>query len=446
MSSGKKKTANQRLSSEERAAVEAELERVLHSAPFAGSPRLQAFLSYVVNEGTEGRGREIRAKSVAVDVYDRKLEGEAGLNLVRVEARRLRRLLAEYYESEGKESSVRISMASGGYRPQFDFHELPEPIDDEPMPSAEQARRFIHPGWILAVVGLFAAVAVGSLVLSTLRTAPLQVVPKDPERVALRERSVPTLQAKNMADQARGMLFPVFDRKRQEIALGMFQHAIELDPALPDGHAGYAQTIAIIGIFTPDADLREERISASLSAAERALNIAPADAWANGAMALALASSREYPSAIKHARIALDLAEDDGHVLDLVGMTAILANEPALAASASDPTRERRGSGRFGARNIWAVSQLMLGNYAETVKAFDGAAAVGAPVSPPSLLFQAVAYERMLQAEKANELLGELFATWPDFPAEFTVEAMFADGSNVEQIVLKFLAKNAPIR
>ncbi len=415
---------------------------MLFSEPFAGSPRLQAFLRYVVEETLEGRGGKIRGKSVAVDVYGRKLEGEAGLNLVRVEARRLRRLLAEYYDGEGKEDPVKIAIASGGYRPQFEFLERTAPVQDFPPPKTAPPNHFLKSLRILAAVGLVAMAAVGAVFLFTSPDVPTQAVTNDPERTALRERSVPALQAKNIAEQARGMLFPVFDLKRQELALGMFQHAIDLDPALPDGHAGYAQTMAVIGLFTPDPDLANRRLQEALSAARKALDIAPTDAWPNAAMAFALASTKDYPLAIKHARIAQDLAAHDGHILDLVGMAAIVADDPKLAAEVSDPMRVREGPGRFGSRNIWAVSQLMLGNYPETVEAFKGAAATGAPISAPSLLFQAAALQQMSEFQEANILLSELRATWPDFPANFIVDAMFADGSHVENIVFSMLGND----
>ncbi len=427
------------LSPNKTTAVQTELEKVLASTPFANSPRLQAFLNYVVQEALEGRGADIRGKSVAVDVYGRKLEGEAGLNLVRVEARRLRRLLAEHYGEDGKKDPVIITIDPGGYCPRFEFQPPKEPAPNLPPPSSKRSIWLTTPTLVTAA-GLLAAVAVVAVfLLQPWQRTSTAATPHDPSRVALREHSVLSLQAKNIADQARGMLFPIFDRKRQELALGMFQHAIELDGTLPDGHAGAAQTMTVIGLFTRDREAASDILKGALAAANQALEIAPADAWANGALAFALAASEEYDTAIKHAEIAMDLAPKDGHVLDLVGMAAIVANEPKLAAEASHPALTRTGSGRFGSRNIWAVSQLMLGNYPETVEAFNGAAAAGAPVSPPSLLFQAVALDQMSETSSAETLMSELKSTWPDFPAEFIVDAMFADGSQVEKTVLEML-------
>ncbi len=446
MSQLQKIDLEQDFSVESEALIKNALERVLVSSGFEGSPRLQEFLKYIVSETLAGRGADIRGKSVAVDVYGRKLEKDAGLNLVSVEARRLRRLLAEYNAGEGKDAPVHIIVDPGGYHPRFEVARLPsvEAASEELLPnSLRQARRY-HPA-AMAGAGVIAALFVLAAVLWRPQPdAVLTAEPHDPARVALREHSMLSLQAKNMAQQAQGMLFPVFDLKRQELALGMFRHAIDLDASLPDGHAGEAQTLAVIGLFSPDREAATAALNEALEAAQKALDIAPTDAWANGAMAFALAARQEPANALKHARIALALAPENGHVLDLVGMAAIVADDAALAAQASDPKITREGNGRFGSRNIWAVSQLMLENYPETVEAFQGAAAAGAPVSPPSLLFQAVAFVQMAEPDKAEALMAELNRTWPHFPAAFVVDAMFADGADVEKIVFQLLDSLEP--
>ena len=88
---------------------------------------------------------------------------------------------------------------------------------------------------------LLLAVVFGSNIL---RTKPVETGASTDEaaRTALRMRSVQALQAVNLAEQARGMLFPVFDIKRQELALEMFQHSIELDPGLHHGYAGVTKS------------------------------------------------------------------------------------------------------------------------------------------------------------------------------------------------------------
>ena len=60
-------------------------------------------------------------------------------------------------------------------------------------------------------------------------------------RAAIYEKSPSALQAFNLAHQARSMIFPIFDRPRQELVLSVFGRVIELDPDYFGGYAGAAQ-------------------------------------------------------------------------------------------------------------------------------------------------------------------------------------------------------------
>ena len=76
------------------------LHRVLASPIFARSQRLSAFLSFIVQQTLEGHGASLKEQVIAVDVYGK----DAGFStaadpIVRVDARRLRDHLREYYES-----------------------------------------------------------------------------------------------------------------------------------------------------------------------------------------------------------------------------------------------------------------------------------------------------------------------------------------------------------
>jgi len=66
----------------------------------------------------EGRVQQISEYSIAIDVYDRPPGFDPRLDgIVRVEAGRLRSKLREYYETEGKNSSIRIEFPKGSYSP-----------------------------------------------------------------------------------------------------------------------------------------------------------------------------------------------------------------------------------------------------------------------------------------------------------------------------------------
>ena len=411
---------------------------VLQSKAFEASPRLQQFLTYVVEETLAGRGDQVRGKLIAVEVYGRKIDSSGAQNLVRVEASRLRRILDEYYAHENPRASLQIRIPRGGYHPSFASMEEPS------APQPATAKRLDFGVAVFAALAVILCLGLASVYYLTVAPRPAEVASASEEarRAALREVSPASLQAKNLAAQARVMLFPVFDLKRQRIALDMYLHVITLAPNLPDGYSGAAQSLAMLAILDPDRSQSDHLAREAGQMADRALDLSPTDPWANAAKSLSLVAAQSPSEAVKRARLALDLAPHDGHVLDLIGVAAILCQEPELAALVSDPDRMRQGSGRFGARNIWGVSQLMLGNNEAVVDAFAGAPAAGDPLSAPSLIFQAVALDQLGQGGSAAKLVAELDEAWPDFPVTFISNIMFSGYPNVRDAIDQTLARH----
>jgi len=96
------------------------LGRIHAAGVLTASPKLEAFLRYVVVEEVEGRGDGINAYSIAVNALDRPASFDPQSDpVVRVFAGRLRSALAEYYNGPGKADTVRIAIPKGSYRPEF---------------------------------------------------------------------------------------------------------------------------------------------------------------------------------------------------------------------------------------------------------------------------------------------------------------------------------------
>lgn len=96
--------------------VRASLARLLASPLFAGSPRQQRFLDYLVTNTLAGNANRLKGYTIAVEVFDRKEDFDPSLDaIVRVEATRLRNKLREYYDTLGKNYAVRIDFPKGGY-------------------------------------------------------------------------------------------------------------------------------------------------------------------------------------------------------------------------------------------------------------------------------------------------------------------------------------------
>jgi adenylate cyclase len=98
------------------AEVRAQLRRILGSQCFAQAARSSKFLEHVVEQTLAGHGERLKGYSIAVEVFGRPTDFDAQTDpLVRVEAGRLRRRLAEYYSGEGQGDPVLIGLPRGGY-------------------------------------------------------------------------------------------------------------------------------------------------------------------------------------------------------------------------------------------------------------------------------------------------------------------------------------------
>lgn len=104
----------------DRAAVEAQLQRILASSLFRGATRLSRFLHFTVTCSFEGQPHRLKEYVVGCEVFDRKDSFDPRIDpIVRVEAGRLRLRLRHYYETEGRDDPVRIDVPRGAYVPAF---------------------------------------------------------------------------------------------------------------------------------------------------------------------------------------------------------------------------------------------------------------------------------------------------------------------------------------
>lgn len=100
--------------------IRVHLEKILASPRFANSGRLTRFLRFSVEEALAGRAENLKEYTLALEVFDKAASHDPGADpIVRVEARRLRARLKEYYETEGRGDSIRIDIPKGAYIPIF---------------------------------------------------------------------------------------------------------------------------------------------------------------------------------------------------------------------------------------------------------------------------------------------------------------------------------------
>src|SRR5579871_1243795 len=99
----------------------AELKSVLASQDFVRAPKLAHLLAYLCDSLFAGKANQIKEYSIGLEVFHRGTSFDQDSDsIVRVEANRLRKRLAEYYASEGASHLLQITIPVGQYVPRFD--------------------------------------------------------------------------------------------------------------------------------------------------------------------------------------------------------------------------------------------------------------------------------------------------------------------------------------
>jgi len=108
------------------AEVKEGLRAVLESKTFRQAPRLGKLLQYICGKALLEEPQQVTEYTIAVDVFGKPLDfKESKDSSVRVEVHRLRKRLAQFYESEGADRRLRILIPPGQYLPEFHVEGTP---------------------------------------------------------------------------------------------------------------------------------------------------------------------------------------------------------------------------------------------------------------------------------------------------------------------------------
>jgi Tol biopolymer transport system component len=140
--------------------IRTQLEKVLASDVFARSERLSSLLQYVVEKTLEGSQHVLKEQTIAEEFLRRgPLESGAADPIVRVEARRLRDKLREYYATAN--DPIVISLPKGSYVPTFAHNPAEHDPATTPVIEPNASRRFGRPKIAAAGIVVIAAIAAG---------------------------------------------------------------------------------------------------------------------------------------------------------------------------------------------------------------------------------------------------------------------------------------------
>jgi Tol biopolymer transport system component len=167
--------------------VRAQLGKILASETFARSERLSGFLRYIVEETLRGNGGTLKEQVIAHDLYGRSNHYDPSADpIVRVDARRLRDKLREYYAGADADS-VLITLPKGAYVPFFERNAQTTPRVVAPKLQAiaqpqPQKRSWARIRWTVGIFALLLASGAlwflrGTRSAPTLRSRPLTSLP-----------------------------------------------------------------------------------------------------------------------------------------------------------------------------------------------------------------------------------------------------------------------------
>jgi hypothetical protein len=126
----------------DRAAIQAQLERILANPLFKNSKRYPNLLRYVVERTLDGHPGELKERNLGIEVFGREPDYDTNLDpVVRTTAAEIRKRLAQYYQEPNHDTEPRIDLPLGSYAARFQAAVgIPAPINStdllaEPAPA-----------------------------------------------------------------------------------------------------------------------------------------------------------------------------------------------------------------------------------------------------------------------------------------------------------------------
>jgi hypothetical protein len=154
------------------------VQRVIDSQAFRRATAMRAFLLYIIEHANLGLVGRLREQTIGAEVLGRKPNYDPAVdNIVRVRAHELRGRLEKYFQSEGVDEPVVITIPRGAYVPEFVPRQLEEApaappilqVTDVDIPAQKEEQLPGRPWFLFAAILLIAILATIALTRYSLR-------------------------------------------------------------------------------------------------------------------------------------------------------------------------------------------------------------------------------------------------------------------------------------
>jgi serine/threonine-protein kinase len=109
------------IAEDRRRKIQEQLDRILSSTTFSGSERHRRFLRFVVEQALKGDTDKLNEFVLGFEVFNKNDSFDPRIDsIVRVEARRLRERLRKYYEDEGRNDPLVVTLRPRSFVPEFE--------------------------------------------------------------------------------------------------------------------------------------------------------------------------------------------------------------------------------------------------------------------------------------------------------------------------------------
>ncbi len=400
------------------------LNKICQSDAFSGSKRLQELLIYVVEEELAGRGHDIRAKTIGLDVHgyspEEILERES---VVRVDAGRVRRKLEDYYREASDDDEIQISLPVGTYRPE---------IRNSRSEGEKRRPWFATFAWLLAVVGLTSLV----LLVFGVFQRDAAVTERHQEGLDLIfDISPARVEAANLSEVGRDLIFPALDPNRLRLALNVFEETISKDTNYFGGYAGAAQVYATMALLVRDKETAGQSLELAQKFSKQANVLQPEAAWSLSAAAWVQFASGEPIIASELSARALEISPSDPHVIEFDSLIALYTGNFVHIFEQSKARQSTAVIGQnFVFQNVLGSALFHIGDYATSISVIEDAIAEGAPFGPVTVSYLMAAHHMLGNDVKAAELARLFNTTWPTADVLRIKKRLFVDAPAFDQL------------
>ena len=368
--------------------VREQLQRILQSRLFRGAAGLRELLTFIVQEALAGHPDNLKEYVLGAEVLRRGASFDPKLDpIVRVQIRRVRERLQQYYATEGRRDPVHIELPRGGYIPVFQ-HRPPVADYNETPPIVE---RDGWSGFAAYEADLRARYLLGQMHIDSVRKAAALL-----EQVLQNHPSFAPAYA-TLAECYR--LFLVLEMMPPAEVVPKMKAActaaLERDTNSPEAHAAYAGVLAWEWNF----EVAEREY-------ELAIRLGPQNAVAHRRFAIHLAAIGRFVDAVDYARQACDLQPLSAACEYARGVVHYWARDFNGALDCAQ--RALAIAPQFGmAHHLFGFLCLHTHQYTQAIEALDRATVLSG-ASTFDLGYQAFGFGCIGEHSKARQMLAQL--------------------------------------